>query len=219
LIYVLRLNKDTTRSVSLVAALPMSFLSLFSVPICFAWLGNRTELSILSSVMTLAATGALLHITTGPGTSVFRCMGQIGNEFIYHALTIGCLALSLLVIWRCIHLVWLMEPARPNKPGSLGNLTCADGILYCPLSLIDNGDLLMPRLQGKSTFFYVCSTLRSTNQTLGNCMNSMSRLFLSPILIAASFVMSACATSEVTNIPRNTQVFRPSEKSDKVELD
>jgi O-antigen/teichoic acid export membrane protein len=96
---IAELYAKATRSVALVASLPLAFLAAFAVPLCFAWLGPRPELSAVPMLMALASLGAFLHITTGPGTSVFRGMGQMGNEFIYHALRVIALALSLLAAW------------------------------------------------------------------------------------------------------------------------
>ena len=97
---IAKLYAQTTRSVCLVASLPMAFFAVFAVPLCFAWLGQRAELSVLPMMMTLAALGALLHITTGPGTSVFRGIGNTGNEFIYHALRVIFLAITLTLAWQ-----------------------------------------------------------------------------------------------------------------------
>lgn len=95
------LYASTTRSVCLVSALPMAFLAVFSLPLCLTWLGPHPDLSTLPTLMSLAALGAFLHITTGPGTSVFRGMGLTGNEFIYHGLRISCIAIALTVAWLC----------------------------------------------------------------------------------------------------------------------
>jgi O-antigen/teichoic acid export membrane protein len=96
---VAHLYQQTTRSVALLASVPMAFLALFSAPLCQAWLGNRAELDSIPLLMTAAALGGLLHIATGPGTAVFRGMGNIKNEFLYHALRLVCLSVSLGIAW------------------------------------------------------------------------------------------------------------------------
>jgi O-antigen/teichoic acid export membrane protein len=96
---IAHLYQQTTRSVALLASIPMAFLALFSIPICQAWLGNRAELNTIPFLMTVAALGGLLHISTGPGTAIFRGMGKIRNEFLYHALRIVCLASAMGIAW------------------------------------------------------------------------------------------------------------------------
>ena len=96
---IAHLYQQTTRSVALLASIPMAFLALFSVPLCQAWLGNRAELNTIPFLMSVAALGGLLHISTGPGTAIFRGMGKIQNEFLYHALRIICLASALGIAW------------------------------------------------------------------------------------------------------------------------
>lgn len=52
-------------------------------------------------------------------------------------------------------------------------------------------------------------------------MSSLSRtshICLSNCLLLAMLTLSACGTSEIPAVPGNTKVFRPSEKSDKVEF-
>jgi O-antigen/teichoic acid export membrane protein len=93
------LYASTTRSVCLVSALPMAFLSVFSLPLCLTWLGSHPDLNTVPALMSLAALGAFLHITTGPGTSVFRGMGLTANEFIYHGLRLACIAIALGLAW------------------------------------------------------------------------------------------------------------------------
>ena len=90
-----RLYAQATRAVSMVAALPLAFFAAFSIPVSYAWLGARPELEVVPLVMTLAAVGAYAHIVTGPGSSVFRGIGKVGNEFVYHALRIAGLGASL----------------------------------------------------------------------------------------------------------------------------
>jgi hypothetical protein len=43
-----------------------------------------------------------LHIVTGPGSSVFRGTGRIGNEFVYHGLRIACIGLGLTFAWLAL---------------------------------------------------------------------------------------------------------------------
>lgn len=92
---LVKLYVKATRSICLLAGVMLSFLAAFAAPLCQAWLGQRAGLEVLPLVMALTAFSSCLHITTGPGTSVFRGSGRLGNEFIYHGLRIGLLAASV----------------------------------------------------------------------------------------------------------------------------
>jgi O-antigen/teichoic acid export membrane protein len=97
---LLQLYAKSTRSVILLASLISSFLAAFSAPLSLAWLGPRAGLEVLPLLMTLTACSATLHVTTGPGSAVFRGSGRLGNEFIYHGLRIVILALAVgMVYW------------------------------------------------------------------------------------------------------------------------
>jgi O-antigen/teichoic acid export membrane protein len=97
---LLQLYAKSTRSAMLLASLIASFLAAFSVPLSLAWLGPRAGLEVLPLLMTLSAVSAALHISTGPGSAVFRGSGRFGNEFIYHGLRIALLALAVgIVVW------------------------------------------------------------------------------------------------------------------------
>lgn len=89
-----------TRSICLLAGVMLSFLAAFSVPLCLAWLGQRAELAVLPLLMSVTAISAQLHISTGPGTAVFRGSGRLANEFVYHTLRIVMLGVAVsLAIW------------------------------------------------------------------------------------------------------------------------
>jgi O-antigen/teichoic acid export membrane protein len=96
---LLQLYAKSTRSAMLLASLISSFLAAFSVPLSLAWLGPRAGLELLPLLMTLAAVSAALHISTGPGSAVFRGSGRLGNEFIYHGLRIVLLALAVGIVY------------------------------------------------------------------------------------------------------------------------
>ena len=92
-----RLHAQGTRAVSLIAAVPLGFLAAFASPISQAWLGTRPELALVALLMALAAVTAYLHILTGPGSSVFRGAGRIGNEFVYHGLRVAFIGVGLVL--------------------------------------------------------------------------------------------------------------------------
>jgi O-antigen/teichoic acid export membrane protein len=95
------LYQQATRSVSLLAAIPLGFMAVFAEPIGRAWLGKGGELSADLSgfpmIMALTALWSHLHIVTGPGSAILRAMGKAGNEFIYHGLRFVLLAISVSV--------------------------------------------------------------------------------------------------------------------------
>lgn len=96
------LYQQSTRACAMVAALPLAFLALFAPLVCQLWLGQKFshsgELALLPLLMSLAALLAWIHISTGPGTAVFRAMGNQHNEFVYHFLRSAGIAMPLLVL-------------------------------------------------------------------------------------------------------------------------
>lgn len=95
------LYRKSSRSVSMIAGLPLAFMALFAAPLAYAWLGNRDGLSQMPLIMALTALWSQLHITTGPGSAVFRALGRAGNEFVYHGLRIAgltaCIGIALMI--------------------------------------------------------------------------------------------------------------------------
>lgn len=92
---VTRLFHSTSRSISLLAGVPLGFMALFAAPLAFAWLGPRPELASLPLILALTALAAHLHIVTGPGSAVYRALGQVHNEFVYHGMRIAGLAVAV----------------------------------------------------------------------------------------------------------------------------
>ncbi len=96
------LYSRATRSVALIAAVPLGFMAAFAAPLCLAWLGPRPELQALPTILSACAVGALFHVITGPGSAVFRGMGLVGNEFLYSALRIVLIAAAIALAWATI---------------------------------------------------------------------------------------------------------------------
>ncbi len=96
------LYSRATRSVALIAAVPLSFMAAFAVPLSLAWLGQRPELQALPTVLSACAVGALFHVITGPGSAVFRGMGLVGNEFLYSGLRIALIGAGIGIAWTVI---------------------------------------------------------------------------------------------------------------------
>jgi O-antigen/teichoic acid export membrane protein len=92
---VAALYARSTRITCLLTALPMPFLALFALPLCQFWLGRHPETATVAALMSAFAIGCHLHILTGPGSAIHRGCGNARNEFVYHALRIGCLACAV----------------------------------------------------------------------------------------------------------------------------
>lgn len=86
---------QSSRAISLLAGLPLGFMALFAAPIAAAWLGPNEAYAQLPLILTLSALTSHLHIITGPGSSIFRAMGQVGNEFVYHGLRLVALPIAI----------------------------------------------------------------------------------------------------------------------------
>ncbi len=89
------LYRQSSRAVGLLAGLPLGFMAVFSAPLCLAWLGPREGLEQMPLILALTAAWSHLHILTGPGSAVFRAMGRVGNEFVYHGARIVALAAGI----------------------------------------------------------------------------------------------------------------------------
>ena len=92
---VRRLYIQATRSICLISAFPLGFLCFFSFPIVNAWLGHREGIQTIGWIMALSAFWSHLHISTGPGSAVFRSVGKVSNEFVYHGLRVLGLLLGV----------------------------------------------------------------------------------------------------------------------------
>jgi O-antigen/teichoic acid export membrane protein len=121
---LLQLYAKSTRSVILLASLMGSFIAAFSAPLSLAWLGPRAGLEVLPLLMALTACSATLHISTGPGSAVFRGSGRLGNEFIYHGLRIVMLALAVGVVY------WIIGVSVAALGIALALGLCGAALLY-----------------------------------------------------------------------------------------
>lgn len=83
---------QASRATSVLCGLPLGFLAGFAAPIMAVWLGQHDSLAQLPLMLALCTLPTQLHITTGPGSALFRANGQLGNEFVYHALRLVALA-------------------------------------------------------------------------------------------------------------------------------
>ena len=90
-----KLYISASRAISMISAFPLAFMAVFAATITHVWLGPRGELQMLPVIMALTALWSHLHILTGPGSAVFRALGQVGNEFVYHGLRLFFLTLGI----------------------------------------------------------------------------------------------------------------------------
>lgn len=146
------LHQQATRSTSLLAAVPLAYIAAFADPIGKAWLGKGgdlgAELHGLALIMTLSALWSHLHIITGPGSATLRAMGRAGNEFVYHGLRIGFLAISIGIALATLPsieqgLAWGL--ALGGGAAALAYLVAIQRILDVPLSRLVN-EVLLPGL-------------------------------------------------------------------------
>ena len=131
------LYRQATRSVSLLAGIPLGFMALFAEPIGRAWLGKGGELggdlAGFPLIMALTALWSHLHIVTGPGSAVMRAMGKASNEFVYHGLRLALLAL-------CVGAALLLAPSATEGLAwglSIGGATAAAAYLVVNQRLLD----------------------------------------------------------------------------------
>lgn len=89
------LYRQATRSISLLAGAPLAFMAVFATPLTLAWLGVREDLAELPLILAMAAMSSQLHVMTGPASAVFRALGRVEYEFVYHGLRIVALALGI----------------------------------------------------------------------------------------------------------------------------
>lgn len=93
---------QSSRATIILTGLPLGFLAGFATPIVATWLGSDANLAQLPLLLALCALPTQLHIATGPATTVFRASGNVGNDFVYHALRVtalsGCCALALMLL-------------------------------------------------------------------------------------------------------------------------
>lgn len=140
------LYTQTSRATVLLAGLPLGFMALFATPLSHIWLGPRAGLEPLPLILALGALSAHLHIATGPGSAVFRAMGKVSNEFVYHGLRIGALGLGIgisLAMLGATAISLAIGLALGGASAALAYLLHNHRRLGLPLSLLFR-DLLLP---------------------------------------------------------------------------
>jgi len=143
---VKRLYVQSSRAICFLSGLPLAFMALFSGAIIHVWLGNKDGIEQVPTILALTAIWCHLHITTGPGTAVFRAMGHVGNEFFYHILRLSCIAIAVLVSmqWLGVTLYALIIGlASGNATASISYLVHNQRRLALPLTSLLR-DILLP---------------------------------------------------------------------------
>lgn len=119
---------NALRMTAWMAGLMLPPLACLAPRIVTAWLGPRADAATLAAIMAWVAMGMHLHILTGPASAMFRGMGRIGNEYIYHGLRLA----GLLVVLTAI---WLAGPLAPAPlAAALGCSALTAATLYILIS-------------------------------------------------------------------------------------
>ncbi|WP_458765085.1 lipopolysaccharide biosynthesis protein [Cupriavidus basilensis] len=92
---VLVVYRDAVRITAMLALLMLPPMACLAPLVIAAWLGQRADASALATIMAWVAIGTHLHILSGPASSVFRGLGRISNEYIYHGLRLATLATAV----------------------------------------------------------------------------------------------------------------------------
>ena len=71
------------RTVNMLTGFIMGYLAAFSVPLIAAWLGPDPQYAQAPLILTLFTLPFQLNVLTGPGSAVFRGIGQPARELIY----------------------------------------------------------------------------------------------------------------------------------------
>ena len=96
---LLAVYTDSVRMTAWLAGMILPPLACFAPLVITAWLGTRTDTMVLAAILSWSAVTTHLHIMTGPASSVFRGLGRITNEYIYHGLRLVTLGVGLSVLW------------------------------------------------------------------------------------------------------------------------
>ncbi len=109
---LLALYAEAARATALLAGLVLPPLACLAPLVISAWLGERADAGTLATILAWVALGTHLHILTGPASSVFRGLGRIGNEYVYHGLRLAGIA-------GAVGLLLLSTPGQAPQPTAL----------------------------------------------------------------------------------------------------
>lgn len=89
------LVRRATRTVAVLAALPLAAIAVFAPHLLAAWIG-RDDPAMAAAARVLAVSG-LVHLATGPATAVLRGLAEPGLELLYSAvwLVLGAVLMPL----------------------------------------------------------------------------------------------------------------------------
>ncbi|CAB3746240.1 hypothetical protein GQ57_10390 [Burkholderia sp. MSh2] len=91
---LLGVYERSVRMTAWLSALVLPPLACLSPLVVAAWLGPRADAPALAAILTCVALYTHLHVLTGPASSVYRGLGKLSNEYVYHALRLTGLALG-----------------------------------------------------------------------------------------------------------------------------
>jgi O-antigen/teichoic acid export membrane protein len=90
---IAKLYLKGARYMNLSAAYICGFLATSSVPILLVWMGKLYPGTAL--LLVLFSLSTQVHLMTGPGTSMLKGMGRLGQEFVYSLSNVAALAITL----------------------------------------------------------------------------------------------------------------------------
>jgi O-antigen/teichoic acid export membrane protein len=124
----LSIYADCVRMTACLASMTLPPLACLAPLVISVWLGPRADAATLGTIMSWVAVSTHLHLLTAPASSVFRGLGKIGNEYVYHGLRITALVAGTVVLW-------LRAPLQPALLASvLGTCTLVSAALYLIVS-------------------------------------------------------------------------------------
>ncbi|WP_080894019.1 lipopolysaccharide biosynthesis protein [Ralstonia solanacearum] len=126
---LLNLYAEAVRATALLAALILPPLACLAPLVIAAWLGERADAASLATILSWVALGTHLHILTGPASSIFRGLGKVGNEYIYHGLRLAGIAIA-------VGFLLLGTPQRAPQPGALAVALGLGGLGAAALYLV-----------------------------------------------------------------------------------
>ncbi|WP_176049700.1 oligosaccharide flippase family protein [Burkholderia sp. BCC1644] len=91
---LLGVYERSVRMTAWLSAMVLPPLACLSPLVVAAWLGPRADAPALATILTCVALYTHLHVLTGPASSVYRGLGKLSNEYVYHALRLTGLALG-----------------------------------------------------------------------------------------------------------------------------
>lgn len=135
---LLAIYADSVRMTAWLSALVLPPLACLAPVVVAAWLGPRDNAATLATILAWVAVSTHLHVLTGPASSVFRGLGKLSNEYLYHGLRLLGFALGPLPLWL----------ATPLTPTRLAAALALSGIAASAVYLAVSHRMLTGGLRG-----------------------------------------------------------------------